>query len=354
MADDPPQPFSAPQLAAMQAAIAEAIANVAPQQQHDGADAAEGAAGGAAGVGGVAGVGGAVAAAAVAAIAPALAGISAAAVKLPPFLLAKPRTWFRQAEAQFQVKNVTLDNTRYYHVLAALDQATQERMAAILDAVPAQGKYDYLKAAALKIYGQTAEADANRFLNLAAQPGLGDKTPSAMLAAMRAMHNTDDVFRQNFLRQLPDAVRGQLDGDKGLSLEELADKADLVMAGFRAAKPGLVPGVSAMQSGGRGGSSGGRGGRGGRGGSSSGRGGRGGASSSGGGSTVARGETEEVQDGPPSMIGANRPNGICHAHNKFGAAAFRCFVPCKWKQQQRSTVAALDYDGSEAMASGNC
>ena len=37
----------------------------------------------------------------------------AVALKLPPFWAHKPRVWFAQAEAQFALRDISVDNTRY-------------------------------------------------------------------------------------------------------------------------------------------------------------------------------------------------------------------------------------------------
>ena len=40
--------------------------------------------------------------------------VNAVAIKLPTFWTAQPNIWFTQAEAQFHIKNVTQDITKYY------------------------------------------------------------------------------------------------------------------------------------------------------------------------------------------------------------------------------------------------
>ena len=55
---------------------------------------------------------------------------SAVTVKLPTFWPAQPTIWFAQAEAQFALRDITSDSTKYYHVLAALDQNSTVNLAA--------------------------------------------------------------------------------------------------------------------------------------------------------------------------------------------------------------------------------
>ena len=53
-----------------------------------------------------------------------MAETNAVAIKLPTFWAQQPEVWFLQAEAQFHIRKITDDTTKYYHVVAALDQET--------------------------------------------------------------------------------------------------------------------------------------------------------------------------------------------------------------------------------------
>ena len=48
----------------------------------------------------------------------------ALALNLPAFWSAQPAVWFAQADAQFKVRGIKDDSTKYYYVVAALDQQT--------------------------------------------------------------------------------------------------------------------------------------------------------------------------------------------------------------------------------------
>jgi len=70
---------------------------------------------------------------------------NAVALKLPTFWTSQPRVWFAQAEAQFEIRRITADETRYYHTLAALDQSTATRLLDLISAFPCDNKYQGLK-----------------------------------------------------------------------------------------------------------------------------------------------------------------------------------------------------------------
>ena len=50
-----------------------------------------------------------------------MANVYAATVKLPDFWQHNPRPWFQHIEAQFQLRGITQDTTKYFHVVAALE-----------------------------------------------------------------------------------------------------------------------------------------------------------------------------------------------------------------------------------------
>ena len=54
----------------------------------------------------------------------AAATAAAVSVKLPTFWTTMAAAWFTQAEAQFGLRGITSDDTRYWHVVSALDAET--------------------------------------------------------------------------------------------------------------------------------------------------------------------------------------------------------------------------------------
>ena len=53
---------------------------------------------------------------------------NAVALKLPTFWYSQPEVWFAQAEAQFALRNITVDATKYFYIVAALDQDAATRL----------------------------------------------------------------------------------------------------------------------------------------------------------------------------------------------------------------------------------
>ena len=69
----------------------------------------------------------------------------AVSLKLLTFWISQPEVWFAQAEAQFSLRGITADDTKYFYVLAALDQQTATRLLDLISRPPVDGKYKKLK-----------------------------------------------------------------------------------------------------------------------------------------------------------------------------------------------------------------
>ena len=121
------------------------------------------------------------------------AWISIVSVKLPPFWPDKTKLWFAQAKAQFHLRQITEQKTKFAHVLSMLDTRTAEHAMDIIEA-PGNEAYDALKARLTGAYAITDDEKAGRLLDWA---GLGDKTPSQCLSTMLLL--VPDGDRPGFL-----------------------------------------------------------------------------------------------------------------------------------------------------------
>ena len=137
---------------------------------------------------------------------------NAVALKLPAFWVDHPRVWLQQAEAQFALKNITADVTKYYYVVAALDQATALRVVDILEDPPEHGKYDNLRRRLTDVFGLSPRQRADRLLEYGAH-SLGDMRPSQLMDEMLGLlggHKPCLLFESIFLKSMPEDVRMQL------------------------------------------------------------------------------------------------------------------------------------------------
>jgi len=152
--------------------------------------------------------------------------VAAVALKLPTFWQGQPEAWFAQAEAQFAIRKITEDETKYYYVVSTLDAQTATRALSILTGPPTSGKFDALKGHLLSAYGLSEEERATALFNLR---GLGDSKPSELMDSMLSLlgnHTPCFLFKHLFLQQLPTNVRTPLASSEITDLRKLALEAD--------------------------------------------------------------------------------------------------------------------------------
>ncbi|XP_012939640.1 uncharacterized protein LOC106012154 [Aplysia californica] len=109
--------------------------------------------------------------------------VFAVSLKLPTFWTTNPEAWFAQAEAQFAICCVTVDDTKYYHVVASLDSQTATRALSVLVSPPQEHKYETIKTFLLSAFGKSESERAHLLLNI---QRLGDRKPSELMDSMLA------------------------------------------------------------------------------------------------------------------------------------------------------------------------
>ncbi|XP_065087143.1 uncharacterized protein LOC135708889 [Ochlerotatus camptorhynchus] len=158
--------------------------------------------------------------------APAQQNIAAVAVKLPEFWKNDPHMWFAQAEAQFCLAQVTRDETKFWHIVAKIDQSVICHVSDLVSNPPAENKYGAVKERLIARFALSPQA---RLEQLLGSCDLGDLRPTHLLAKMQESStglNVDDaLMKMLFLQRLPPSVRAVLSISDG-SLQKLAEMAD--------------------------------------------------------------------------------------------------------------------------------
>ena len=108
----------------------------------------------------------------------------AVSLKLPAFWTSQPQVWFVQAEAQFHLCGITNEDTKYFYMLAALDQSTATRLLDLISQPPDEDKYTAIKDRLLETFGLSKQVRATRLLHL--RP-LGDSKSSSLMDEMLAL-----------------------------------------------------------------------------------------------------------------------------------------------------------------------
>ena len=225
---------------------------------------------------------------------------AAVGIKLPAFWPRKPSTWFAQAEAQFVLGNITRDKTKYFHVVAKLDQDTAERITDLLENPPSTDKFTTLKNRLTETFTKTPLQRAQDLLDISS---LGDRKPSELMDTMLSMAGRDiqptsPLFQAIFLRTLPRSVRQHLEADGGFDdPRKVAKLADRLLA----TAPEISPEVQRVQG------------------------------------------RRQVGN---KVTGAS---GFCFFHEKFAHKARKCRQPCSFKVR----VTAVSEDSENSEESGN-
>ena len=214
----------------------------------------------------------------------------AVSLKLPTFWTAQPEVWFTQAEAQFTLRGIAADDTKYYYVLAALDQQTATRVLDLISQPPDDNKYRALKTRLSDTFGLDKRERASRLLHF--RP-LGDSKPSALMDEMLALlgnHPPCLLFEQLFLERLPEDIRIQLVDAKIEDCRQLAKRADALWSSRDMASISLTENA--------------------------------------------------IQRKPPKPRApgnARESNQLCYYHRTFGEAARQCRQPCSWPGKDKAS-----------------
>jgi len=157
----------------------------------------------------------------------------AVALKLPAMWTEDMGTWFHQAEAQFELRKITDEKTRFYHVVAVLTADNAAKVKHLIRNPPQETPYTALKAALLERYEPT---DTERAAAILSITSLGDAKPSQLMDRILGYLGGQEggiLLRYHFISILPDFVRHSLALSTTKDLQKLAAEADLIFLAGR-------------------------------------------------------------------------------------------------------------------------
>ena len=230
-------------------------------------------------------------------------------LKLPPYWPADPEVWFAQVEAQFTTRGITVQRTKFDHIVASLSPEIATEVRDLILRPPTENPYDNLKAQLIK---RTTASEQRRLQQLFNAEELGDRKPTQLLRRMQQLlgdkaASTDSSFlRELFLQRMPGNIRMVLASTADtVSLEELAALADKVMD---VAAPSIAAvGTSQITSD----------------------------------VELLRAEVTRLKDVVSSLTKSRQPRRspsphpptdatLCWYHRRFGKDARKCRPPCSW------------------------
>ena len=159
--------------------------------------------------------------------------ISAISLKIPPFWPSDPEVWFAQVEATFTTRGISLQKTKFDHVVASLSPKVAVEIRDLILKPPTDHPYDVL---CRELIRRTAKSEQHKLQQLFTPEQLGDHKPMQLLRRMKKLMgdhatSTDSAFlRELFLQRLPSQVRMVLvSADDPVSLAHLAQLADKIL-----------------------------------------------------------------------------------------------------------------------------
>ncbi|GFT39469.1 uncharacterized protein NPIL_203221 [Nephila pilipes] len=159
----------------------------------------------------------------------ATASIARVSIKVPPFWRANPEIWFRQMESQFVLAGITVEITKFHHVVSALQPEELGIVGDIILNPPAVKPYAALRD---RLCSQYAESEEQRLRGLISGMQLGDRKPSRLLLEMRSKADSrisEELLKSPFIQRLPTHVQ-QILAISDDPLDKLAAMADGIMA----------------------------------------------------------------------------------------------------------------------------
>jgi len=154
--------------------------------------------------------------------------IDRVSVKVPGFIPTDPELWFLMLEGGFEAAGIIQDNTKYGHVLTALDQRYALEVRDILTRPRGERSYELLKTELIKRLGSSREQNTRRLLE---NEPLEDRKPSQFLRHLRGLAGTEfpeDILQTLWLGRLSRNVQALLASHRDLTLDKRAEIADSV------------------------------------------------------------------------------------------------------------------------------
>lgn len=149
---------------------------------------------------------------------------NAVALKLPTFWTSKPALWFCSVEAQFNIRKIDKDETKYYYVVAALTDDMACAVSELLMNPPTEEKYRALKTALLQFY---RTPPVKKVMNFVQQGTVTDRRPREVAKEIGCLDaDLSQVRMALFVNSMPKSIQTHLLAREFKDVGEMADTAE--------------------------------------------------------------------------------------------------------------------------------
>lgn len=120
---------------------------------------------------------------------------AAISVKLPEFWPNTPGIWFQKVEAQFALRGIIAEQTRFDHIMCTITEQVALR---VIDTIenPGTTPYTSLKAAILRAH---TKSDEEKLREVLRDSDLGDRTPSQFYRHLKTVVGKSEACSEKFL-----------------------------------------------------------------------------------------------------------------------------------------------------------
>ena len=215
---------------------------------------------------------------------------NAVSLKLPTFWTSQPEVWFEQTEAQFHIRQITADTTKFYYVVSALHQDTAGHVIDFLRHPPTDDIYQGIKKLLIGTFGLSRRARVARLLHM---DGLGDRKPSMLMNEMLALmdgHVPCLLFYQLFPKQMPNDIHLIFADETFTDPRQLAARADVLWHSKQHDETSINNGITVKRR--------------------------------------SAGTTSARSDETTLKSPTNSSEKWCYYHQRWGKDAYRCRPPC--------------------------
>ena len=150
----------------------------------------------------------------------------AVSIKMPTFMETAADAWFSILEANFHIKKITVEQTKYFHLISVLPPD-------IVSKIPASRRtdqnYTNIKEDVIAIYERSKPELFSKLINKTTMSG----RPSLYLQELSTIATKvgvgDDLVRHQFLQALPSTISPAVASQQDASLGQLGKLADELM-----------------------------------------------------------------------------------------------------------------------------
>ncbi|GFU38010.1 uncharacterized protein NPIL_365141 [Nephila pilipes] len=151
--------------------------------------------------------------------------IARVSVKVPPFWRANLEIWISQMESQLLLGGITIDITKFHHLISALQRKELDIVGDIVLTPPAEKPYTALRT---RLCSQYADSEEQRIRDIISRMQISDRKLSRLLLEMRS--KAGDRISEDLLKsRLPIHVQ-QILAISNDQLEKLAEMVDGIVA----------------------------------------------------------------------------------------------------------------------------